>query len=135
MQLCDDGRVVLLDFGLAAPHHRAGGALEGWIVGSLPYIAPEILTDGEYSPASDLYALGMTLHASVSGRALSAPTFDIMTGRVTAAPAPELTHEARALTPVIGGLLDHDPARRISLPTAERMLAMLAAPDFEVLGA
>jgi hypothetical protein len=58
------GRVMLLDFGLS----RAGGGetitRAGDRVGSLPYMAPELLRDGPevLDRRSDVYALGVTLY-------------------------------------------------------------------------
>ncbi|GAA2565491.1 hypothetical protein GCM10010435_42810 [Winogradskya consettensis] len=60
-----DGRVVLVDFGLTSAPRRTGSP--GVVAGSYPYLAPEIIRDGVYSPESDLYALGMTLYAAVTG--------------------------------------------------------------------
>jgi serine/threonine protein kinase len=110
VQLCDDGRVVLLDFGLASAARRDSAAADGVVAGSLPYIAPEIYREGWYSPASDLYALGMTLCVALTG---TAPGDEAM---------PELPRAARALAPVVTGLLDPDPRQRLSAAAAERQL-------------
>ncbi|QDG50126.1 serine/threonine protein kinase [Persicimonas caeni] len=54
-----DGRVALIDFGIAGEHVQAtvGGST---LVGSPGYVAPEQLS-GRATPASDLYSLGATL--------------------------------------------------------------------------
>ncbi len=59
-----DGRAKLLDFGLAQSVDRS--ASEG-VAGTLPYMAPELLTGGNPSPASDWYAMGVTLHQALTG--------------------------------------------------------------------
>ncbi len=52
-----DGEVKVLDFGLAALHDPQNHSDE--IVGTLAYIAPELLQGHPASPASDFYALGI----------------------------------------------------------------------------
>lgn len=65
--LARDGRVVLLDFGLAAPlveNHRRPE-----LAGTLAYMAPEQRM-GQFSRASDLYAAGAVLFEAITGRAV-----------------------------------------------------------------
>ncbi len=59
---CPDGRLVLVDFGAVARSSRGETT-----VGTFGYMAPEQL-HGESSPASDLYAIGMTILALASGQ-------------------------------------------------------------------
>ncbi|KAI0300059.1 kinase-like domain-containing protein [Multifurca ochricompacta] len=77
----DDGHIVLGDFGLAcileAPKSLALGPGElaqvdrsslpkpvtRGVCGTLPYMAPEVLCDMEYSYSADLFAYGVFLHA------------------------------------------------------------------------
>lgn len=57
-----DGRVLLLDFGLAAAAGTSRITRSGAMLGTLHYMAPEQLQDGEVSARTDVYALGVTLH-------------------------------------------------------------------------
>ena len=63
-----NGHVKLTDFGIARPGavslHTAD---TGNIVGTLPYLSPEQLSEEELTPKTDIYALGVTLYELVSG--------------------------------------------------------------------
>ena len=63
----------LMDFGLARQLDAASRSGEqitqaGAIVGTLAYIAPEIIRGEPPSPLSDLYSLGLVLYEMVTGR-------------------------------------------------------------------
>ncbi len=61
-----EGRVVLLDFGLV---YEADGdaSRDDHLVGTPAYMAPEQVTGGNASEASDWYAVGVTLYQSLTG--------------------------------------------------------------------
>ncbi len=66
-----EGRVVLLDFGLAAElrpkaFDREGGPSE--VVGTGPYMAPEVGLGKPVGAASDWYAVGVMLYDALAGR-------------------------------------------------------------------
>jgi serine/threonine protein kinase len=121
VHLCDGGRVVLIDFGVACTIDDAT-SVAGTFAGSPAYVSPERLDGGAFGPASDLFSLGATLFAAVEGR----PPFDRTWVFATLAtvvedpPAPFL--RAGPLRPVIEGLLTKDPGRRLRADQARAAL-------------
>lgn len=65
-----DGRVVLLDFGLAHEIHVPAyeQSAEDGIVGTVEYMAPEQAAGRDTTPASDWYSVGVMLFESLTGR-------------------------------------------------------------------
>jgi serine/threonine-protein kinase len=63
------GAVRLIDLGIVRSSERKQKAtMQGMVKGTLRYLAPEILGGADHSPATDLFALGMTLWESALGR-------------------------------------------------------------------
>jgi serine/threonine-protein kinase len=83
-----DGRVKVLDFGLALGVPDARLTTTGALVGSMHYIAPELVSGGKHDARSDLYALGVTLYEMITGR---------------------LPIDGSNYAQVIGGILKHNP--------------------------
>ncbi len=62
-----DGRVVLLDFGVAADWGK-NEHIDSGPLGTVPYMAPEQASGESLSPAADLYAVGCMLFECLTGR-------------------------------------------------------------------
>ncbi|GIF24436.1 serine/threonine protein kinase [Actinoplanes tereljensis] len=127
--ICSDGRCVLTDFGVARMPTDIQLTTPGMVLGSPHFISPERAMGSDFGPPSDLFSLGVTLFTAVEGR----PPFDkgdpieTMHAVVEDPPAPAV--RAGSLTPVLMGLLEKDPARRMDVPTARTMLRQqLAGP-------
>ncbi|HEX4964435.1 MAG TPA: protein kinase [Thermoanaerobaculia bacterium] len=63
-----DGRVKLLDFGLARWIDAGGITEEGMAVGTAAYMAPEQIRGERIGTATDLWALGVVLYEMLTGR-------------------------------------------------------------------
>jgi serine/threonine protein kinase len=127
--ICNDGRCVLTDFGVARMPTDVQLTTPGMVLGSPHFISPERAMGNEFGPPSDLFSLGVTLYTAIEGR----PPFDkgdpIETMHAVVEDPPAPTVRAGSLTPVLMGLLEKDPARRMDVPTARTILRQqLAGP-------
>jgi len=66
--LTPDGRVKVVDFGLARAQAAAGNTRTGLIIGTVAYIAPEQVTGGVTDVRTDVYASGVVLFEMLTGR-------------------------------------------------------------------
>jgi serine/threonine protein kinase len=126
VQVCADGRAVITDFGLSSPQGVWGGLRDGTVAGSPLYMAPETLIDGIFGPASDLYALGVTLYTAVEGHAPFDPVDPLSLVDSVLAAHPEPPRHAGPLSEVLEGLLDKDPERRMDAAHARESLQAIA---------
>ncbi|WP_346533186.1 serine/threonine-protein kinase [Micromonospora sp. DPT] len=129
--VADDGRVMLTDFGLAT--FDGGDGLmtgPGLVLGSPQFVAPERAREGVSDPRTDLWSLGATLYAAVEGQSPYARPTAMATLSALATEPPDPVRRAGPLRPVLEGLLQRDPWRRLTAGEAERLLrAALAAAD------
>lgn len=121
-----DGRILLADFGIgalaadpvfSALHPRTERAAE--TRGVRAFLAPERADGGALTAASDMWALGATLHFAITGRPPGAdsPGSSREHGREPGG-SPE-----DALRTVVSGLLARDPRKRLDPQAADRLLA------------
>ncbi|GLH98241.1 serine/threonine-protein kinase [Phytohabitans aurantiacus] len=125
--ICSDGRCVLTDFGVARMQTEVQLTTPGMVLGSPHFISPERAMGQDFGPPSDLFSLGVTLYTAVEGR----PPFDkgdpIETMHAVVEDPPAPPTRAGALTQVLMGLLEKDPARRYDVTMARTMLRELLA--------
>ncbi|SCL40572.1 serine/threonine protein kinase [Micromonospora pallida] len=60
--------VKVVDFGISALVGESEKDPDGTLLGTPAYLAPERLEDGQVSPATDVYALGLLLYRMLTGR-------------------------------------------------------------------
>ncbi|MFD8421252.1 serine/threonine-protein kinase [Streptomyces sp. NPDC059466] len=115
-------RVVLTDFGIAQVAGATTLTESGSFVGSPEYTAPERMSGARTGPESDLWSLGALLCTVLSGE--SPFRRDSLGGILHAVVMDEIRPPAQAapLLPVVRGLLERDPDRRLDAVEAERLL-------------
>jgi serine/threonine protein kinase len=124
--LLDDGRLVLIDFGIAAAggDHPGGRDEPDVVVGSPAYMAPEVVRGETPGPPADLWSLGATLYTAVEGRAPFPHRDPVPTlAAVLHDPAPP-ARLAGPLQPLLALLLTKDPGER---PCHDTINALLTA--------
>ena len=107
------GAPHLADFGVASAIRNTlslGAASE--LVGTLPYLAPEVIAGSPATPASDIYSLAVTLYECVAGR--------------VPVPAGSLASAVQRIGRVAPRLREFAPIASVRL---ERILAKALAPE------
>ncbi len=120
-------RALLGDLGLAQVLNPGQTVTGIGPVGTIEYLAPEQVQGHPASRATDIWALGVTLHRSLTGRGVY-PAFPVgslleaLRHVTTARPAIDAELEP-GIAEVIGRCLDEDPGGRY--PTAEELAGAL----------
>ncbi len=132
-------RVVVTDFGLARLSETGEGStvsaasITGGMVGTPAYMAPEQVTGGAITPATDIYALGIVLYEMVTGKLPFEGDTPLATAvkRVKDPPTPPRRHVPE-LDPVwesaILRCLEREPAARFS-SASETLQAFEPEPE------
>ena len=125
-----EGRAKVLDFGLAAriPQADAEAVTKtqeaiphaGMLVGTLAYMAPEVLRGEPATARSDIWALGVLLYEMASGKPPFSGTTqtDIVSAIIKEQPATLPVSVSPGLRNVIHHCLTKEPARRYPHPSA-----------------
>jgi len=128
-----EGHVKLSDFGIARAEADANLTQTGLVTGSPAYLAPEVASGEQATPASDVWSLGATLFHTLSG----GPPYDVG-GNVLGAlyrivhEEPPRLDDAGWLAPLVESSMTHDPAKRWSMAEVSEYLHSgpgAAAPD------
>src|SRR5262245_25564187 len=129
-----EGRVVLVDFGLAKPLADRDASMD--IVGTPQYMSPEQASAQPVSEASDWYSVGVVLYKALTGTApFEGDMFRMLTEKRTVEPPPPsaLTREVPPdLDSLCGDLLRLDPGAR---PPGNVVLGRLAATEIPTAAA
>jgi serine/threonine protein kinase len=106
------GHAHLTDFGIAQPEDATQLTGTGQVIGTLKYMAPEVLAGKPATERSDLYALGVVLQETLAGR--DAPQIEALIDRLTA----DDPHERPASATQAMNLLDtyEDRATTATVP-------------------
>ncbi|WP_433350351.1 protein kinase domain-containing protein [Microtetraspora malaysiensis] len=124
-----DGRIVLTDFGIATFEEDTSLTRTGMVTGSPSFIAPERVSGTQAGPASDLWSLGATLYALLTGRSpFHRDSAMAVLGALISNEQADLGQVPPEIRPALGGLLVKDPAYRAGAEQADRLLTAVAGP-------
>ncbi len=126
----EDGRVKVMDFGLARATLASKLTMTGTTLGTAGYMAPESLR-GQPDAASDVFALGVALHEMLAGELPFAGESPLALMFTIANEPPRAVRALRpdvpeALEQLLARMLEKDPAQRPDAAAAARELASLA---------
>jgi eukaryotic-like serine/threonine-protein kinase len=129
----DEGRVVLLDFGLVRPHDESvdlGWTDDGAVLGTPLYMSPEQTVGDRLGPPSDWYGVGELLYQALTGQTAfhGKGMLALMAAKQEdrpPSPSSVVTGIPEDLEALCMELLEHDPQLR---PIGEEVLARVA-PD------
>lgn len=112
--LADDGRVRLVDFGIARVLAESAErlTLTGTVVGTLSAMAPEQLAGAPVTPRTDLYGLGVVLYEALMGRPPYSTASPIALAEAQRAGLPPLDGVDEGLVAIVAACLAHDPEDR-----------------------
>jgi predicted Zn-dependent peptidase len=123
--LTPDDRPYLVDFGAVQTRLRSADSVGSTIVGTLGYMPLEQIR-GQAVPASDLYALGMTLIVALAGQPIEQLPVDESTGKVAIARALP-TGTPKRLVDALDAMIEVLTSHRAH--SAKEVLARLDAPS------
>jgi eukaryotic-like serine/threonine-protein kinase len=125
-----DGRLKLLDFGIATSSQAADLTQSGMIVGTLNYLSPEQIQGHKATTRSDIYSAGVMFYELLTGRLpfTGATYYEVLTAHVNQEPVfPVVLNPGvpESLARAVMRALTKHPAERF--PTAQAFLTAMTA--------
>jgi len=119
LMITPEGAVKLMDFGIARVTGEQRLTQANRIVGTLEYMAPELVQGEPPSPASDIYAMGILLYELLSGKLPFASQTDYSLMQAIIRQKPVSLRKLNAQIPkeleaVVLKALDKNPAKRFA---------------------
>lgn len=135
LMITPDGTLKLMDFGIAKVAGEAKMTQVNKIVGTIEFMAPELIEGKDASIASDIYSMGATLYELVSGKLPfeSDTDFNLMQAILKKKPvAPEKMNDAvpKKLSDIILKAMDKNPASRYQDARSFQQALMNAFPAY-----
>lgn len=119
LMLTPEGSIKLMDFGIARVVGNQRLTQVNRIVGTLEYMAPELVQGEAPSPASDLYAMGILLYELLSGKLPFASKTDYALMQAIIREKPIALRKLNANVPkeleaIVNKALEKNPAKRFA---------------------
>ena len=135
IMLHDDGRVLLMDFGIARGSDTSLNMTKtGRAIGTPYYMSPEQTKGHPVDHRSDIYSLGIVLYQMLTGYVPYDADSAIAVGiKHVSEPIPQLTNSLRFLQPIINTCLSKNPTHRYQ--HASELIHVLEAVPQDMLEA
>jgi serine/threonine-protein kinase len=139
VMVTNEGRAKVLDFGLAAwigeqelaeVSTRAVEPANALVLGTVPYMAPEVLRGQSADLRSDIWSLGVVLHEVASGARpfRGVTSFELSSAILHDPPPPLPARVPEPLQAIIRRCLEKDPSRRYQRASEVRAAIEVAGP-------
>jgi eukaryotic-like serine/threonine-protein kinase len=129
IKICSDGRVKVLDFGIARLQSTRNLTSTGVVIGTPGMLAPEQISGQKVTPATDVWQFGVMVYEMLSGRLpfRADNTRELYAQILNAKHAPLITQPSlpAGFEKVINRCLQKDPAKRYA--SGRELLAALDA--------
>ncbi|WP_262247581.1 serine/threonine protein kinase [Parapedobacter soli] len=140
LMLTPQGDVKIMDFGIARISDQANRLTKvKSVIGTLDYLAPELIQGADPSPASDCYALGVVAYELAAGGVLpfkGTSEFALMQAIINGNPLPldKLKKTVpRKLAGIIAKAMEADPARRFADTSQFREALLRTFPNYRAV--
>ena len=115
--LATDGRIKVADFGLARAITEVTSTTTGTILGTVAYLAPELVAHGVSDTRTDVYSVGIVLYEMLTGRQPYTGTTPIQVAyqhvhSTVPAPSDAVTWLPPEIDELVGALAAREPADR-----------------------
>ena len=126
----EDGRAILMDFGIARGMDTAKGlTVTGKAIGTPYYMSPEQTKGLKVDPRSDIYSLGVVLFQVLAGRVpYDGPSFVAVGIKHISEPTPVLPPGFEAFQQIINNSMSKEPGHRYQT-ASEMKKALEALPE------
>ncbi|WP_460363484.1 serine/threonine-protein kinase, partial [Actinocorallia lasiicapitis] len=125
----EDGKAVLIDFGIAQPVDATRLTSAGMVIGTPGYLSPEILNGDEFRAPADVHAWAGTLIYAATGRPpFGTGTFEQIFYKIVQG-TPDLDGVPAPLLPVLRSAMAQSPTER---PTAKTLARLCSRLDVEL---
>lgn len=140
IMISEKGEIKLMDFGIAKMKGSASLTRVGSIIGTLEYMAPELLSGSAPSVASDLYAMGVVMYELLTGKLPFEGNTEasLINSIVHQKPLPLRTYTTgipKELEDILENLLKKKPEKRVAgaeeLKTLLQKVPVTRTDDFE----
>lgn len=101
------GRLVIVDFGLAISGESSRHTAIGTVAGSVPYMSPEQIEGRDLTPATDVWSLGVMAYELLAGkRPFQRASQSEEVAAILAGSRPKTQTASRMIAPELGALVD-----------------------------